>query len=117
MQTLRETSTILNGDIDLALQLSQWVEEKFCWQLCYRASDDGWRAEDFHRECDYVGPTVTLVKCKDSIFGGYTDQSWKRPHRGILKLFYCNQMATVDLHDYSTIWTHSKFFYFSLGEN
>ena len=91
MQTLRETSNILNGNIDLALQLTQWVEdEKFGWQLCYRASDDGWRAEDFHRKCDDVGPTVTLVKCESNIFGGYTDKSWKSPRRrrplGILPL-------------------------------
>ena len=81
------SSTILNDDIDLAQQLVQWMEdEKFGWQLCYRASDDGWRAEDFHRKCDDVGPTVTLVNCKSNIFGGYTDQNWK-PSPGILKLF------------------------------
>ena len=80
MQTLRKASTILNGDIDLVQQLAQWVEdEKFSWQLCYRASDDGWRAEDFHRKCDDVAPTVTVVKCKNNIFGGYTDQCWKEP--------------------------------------
>ena len=76
----------MNGDIDLVQQLVQWVEdEKFGWQLCYRASDDGWGAEDFHRKCDDVRPTVTLVKCENNIFGGYTDKSWKP--LGILKLF------------------------------
>ena len=98
MQLLRESSTILNGDIDLVQQLVQWMEdEKFGWQLCYRASDDGWGTEDFHSKCDDVGPTVTLVKCENNIFGGYTDQSWK-PTRpvlvlsGIFKLFAISQM-------------------------
>ena len=97
MQILREASTILNGDIDLAQQLAQWVEDgRFGWKLCYRASDDGWGAQDFHRKCDDVGPTVTLVKCKNNIFGGYTDQSWKEPHiKGISALF------TEDFHDFS----------------
>ena len=103
INALFTSSTILNGDIDLVQQLVQWVEdEKFGWQLCYRASDDGWKAEDFHEKCDDVGPTVTLVKCKNNIFGGYTDQSWKPPRQlftafGILRLFFYNQMATLYL--------------------
>ena len=82
MKSLCEWSKILNGDIDLARQLVEWVE--FGWQLCYRASDDGWSSLDFHRKCDDVGPTVTLVKCGDNIFGGYTNESWKNRKKGIL---------------------------------
>ena len=68
----------MDGKTKLAQQLVEWVEEeKFDWQLCYRASDDGWGAEDFHRKCDDVGPTVTVVKCGSNIFGGYTDESWR----------------------------------------
>jgi hypothetical protein len=67
----------LDGNINLAEQLADWVEDKkFGWQLCYRASHDGWKGEDFHRKCDDVGPTVTLVKCGTNVFGGYTDKSW-----------------------------------------
>ena len=68
----------MDDDIDLALQLVEWVEDnKFRWELCYRASDDGWGSGDFHRKCDNVGPTVTLVKCGTNIFGGFTDQNWR----------------------------------------
>ncbi|XP_028392005.1 E3 ubiquitin-protein ligase TRIM33-like [Dendronephthya gigantea] len=78
LQSLLERSIILDGDSSLAQPLSHWMEDKyFGWQLCYRASRDGWRGEDFHRKCDDVGPTVTLVKCGINVFGGYTDQSWK----------------------------------------
>ncbi len=78
VKSLLGTSTILDGDINLAQQLLEWVEDKtFCCQLCYTASDDGWGSDNFHRKCDYVGPTVTLVKCGTNIFGGYTDRSWK----------------------------------------
>ncbi len=83
MLPLLGISTILDGDIDLAQQLAEWVEDKkFRWQLCYQASRDGWRSVDFHINCDDVGPTVTLVKCGTNIFGGYTDRSWKSlpPH-------------------------------------
>ena len=50
--------------------------EKCKWNLCYRASRDGWRAQNFHSHCDNTGPTVVLVKANDCIFGGYTDQHW-----------------------------------------
>ena len=78
VQSLLERSTILDGNIENAKQLVEWVEDhKFGWKLCYRASVDGWIALNFHRKCDDVGPTVTLVKCGTNVFGGYTDQNWK----------------------------------------
>ena len=80
MKSLLGTSSILGGDNDLAQQMVEWVEDKkFRWQRCYQASRDGWYSECFHRTCDDVGPTVTLVKCGTNIFGGYTDQSWESP--------------------------------------
>ena len=50
------------------------------WHLCYRASRDGWEAQDFHGHCDNKGPTVTLVKVNDYVFGGFTDQNWEGKH-------------------------------------
>ena len=58
-------------------QLQKWLGEKCKWNLCYRASRDGWSAQDFHKHCDNKGPTVVLVKANDCIFGGYTDQHWE----------------------------------------
>ena len=29
--------------------------------LKYRASRDGWNASDYHKFCDEVGPTITLI--------------------------------------------------------
>ncbi|XP_028392214.1 uncharacterized protein LOC114516826 [Dendronephthya gigantea] len=82
VQSLCDRSTILKGNLEHAKQLVKWVKyKKFGWQLCYRASRDGWGAEDFRRMCADVGPTVTLVKCGTNIFGGFTDQSWKLPSR------------------------------------
>ena len=51
--------------------------------LLYRASRDGWAASNFHYYCDNKGPTVTVIKSGNYIFGGYTEQPWqsssKRP--------------------------------------
>ncbi|CAH3134149.1 unnamed protein product [Pocillopora meandrina] len=43
---------------------------------CWHAKTDGWAASKFHSKCDGRGPTVTIIKMNDSIFGGYTDVSW-----------------------------------------
>ena len=46
-------------------------------KLLYRASRDGWAASNFHSCCDSKGPTVTVIKSGNCIFGGYTEQEWK----------------------------------------
>ena len=43
---------------------------------CWHAKTDGWAASTFHSNCDGRGPTVTIIKDYDHIFGGYTDVSW-----------------------------------------
>ena len=47
------------------------------YALIYRASRDGWGAANFHLRCDGKGPTVTVVKCGNYIFGGYTELNWE----------------------------------------
>ena len=47
-------------------------------ELLYRASRDGWRAQDFHSRCDGKGATVTVIKCSGGfVFGGYADVPWQ----------------------------------------
>ena len=43
---------------------------------CWHAKTDGWAASTFHSNCGGRGPTVTIIKVNDYIFGGYTDVSW-----------------------------------------
>ena len=46
-------------------------------QLLYRASRDGFGADDFHGKCDNKGATVTVITSREGyVFGGYADQSW-----------------------------------------
>ena len=60
--------------------LRAWLEpflpKNARWQLCYRAVQDGFMAETFHKECSAFGVTVTLVKVKNFVFGGFSDQRW-----------------------------------------
>ena len=43
---------------------------------CWHAKTDGWATSTFHGNCDGRGPTVTIIKVNEYIFGGYTDVSW-----------------------------------------
>eukprot|EP00013_Stygamoeba_regulata_P025303 CAMPEP_0177651930 /NCGR_PEP_ID=MMETSP0447-20121125/12828_1 /TAXON_ID=0 /ORGANISM="Stygamoeba regulata, Strain BSH-02190019" /LENGTH=430 /DNA_ID=CAMNT_0019155079 /DNA_START=91 /DNA_END=1383 /DNA_ORIENTATION=- len=58
-------------------------DTKMRWVLCYKASRDGFRAADFHRKCDKVGPTIAVIQSKEGgyLFGGYTSLSWKSSQR------------------------------------
>ena len=49
-------------------------------ELIYQGSRDGFTASDFHRKCDYRGPTVSLFKSNEGhVFGGFTKVSWTSP--------------------------------------
>lgn len=47
------------------------------WKLCYRASRDGSRPADFHRQCDKKGTTMTVIRTINGcVFGGCTPCDW-----------------------------------------
>ena len=47
------------------------------FDLIYKASQDGFSAESFHKHCDYKEGTLIIVKTTgDFIFGGYTEKDW-----------------------------------------
>ncbi|CDW81360.1 tldc domain-containing protein [Stylonychia lemnae] len=49
--------------------------------LLYRATRDGFKAQDFHSSCDNKGPTISFIKSQhNQIFGGYTSLSWMSPN-------------------------------------
>ena len=44
---------------------------------CWHAKTDGSAASIFHDNCDGKGPTVTIIKYDNFVFGGYTDVPWR----------------------------------------
>ena len=79
-------SVILSSD--QRQTLVNWLKDtltsaSFNYTLLYRASRDGWYAANFHSCCDNKGPTVTVAKCGNYIFGGYTEQPWENPSKGL----------------------------------
>jgi len=61
---------------NLAEFLKSVAQSGHHWELCWRASRDGWASTQFHTLCDKKGPTVTIIKVDSYIFGGYTSASW-----------------------------------------
>lgn len=61
------------------IELFELCEFRFSnkWKLIYRASDDGFDANDFHFKCDFKQNTLIIIKTSNgNIFGGYTTQDW-----------------------------------------
>eukprot|EP00112_Aurelia_sp_Birch-Aquarium-sp1_P001394 Seg1148.2 transcript_id=Seg1148.2/GoldUCD/mRNA.D3Y31 product="BTB/POZ domain-containing protein KCTD7" protein_id=Seg1148.2/GoldUCD/D3Y31 len=61
-------------------KMLEWLEikdEPNSIQLVYSAELDGWDAEDFHKNCDGISPTLLLMESKHgNIFGVYTSRPW-----------------------------------------
>ncbi len=47
------------------------------WKLQYRATRDGFTAQNFHTKCDTVANTLTIIESTNgNIFGGFTEKAW-----------------------------------------
>ena len=46
------------------------------WIPCYHALDHGWNVSTFHEQCDNKGPTLSIVRKDNYVFGGFTERSW-----------------------------------------
>ena len=73
--------------LEPVLLSSEWSRFVKCWH----AKTDGWAASTFHSNCDGRGPTVTIIKVNDSIFGGYTDVSWSSKYISAIKFIFSVQ--------------------------
>ena len=76
-------SSILQNNDNYLGTLSNWLKpvvqsKSSHWKRCWRASVNGWAASTFHSGCDNKGPTVTIIKVGQYIFGGYASVSWSK---------------------------------------
>lgn len=50
-------------------QFRDTFDDRFQIKLLMRGTEDGFTAEKFHRLCDNMGPTLTVIKSDNSEFG------------------------------------------------
>jgi len=71
------TSVILSKEQSSVLK--NWFVELKNAKLLYRATRDGFNAKSFHKLCDGMGSTITIVQTnKGDIFGGFTNIDWRQ---------------------------------------
>jgi len=51
-------------------------KKKATFKLLFRGATDGYNAASFHSKCDAKGPTLTVVKVGNNVFGGFNGESW-----------------------------------------
>ena len=53
-------------------------DKKFYFKLIFRGTQDGKTSQDFHRKCDGIGMTISVIKTNSGYkFGGYAEKAWK----------------------------------------
>ena len=75
-----KNSVIVGNNSEYLSNLTNWIKPRRSendWELCWRKSRHGWDNNTFHSLCDEKGPTITIVKVGNYIFGGYTSLSWR----------------------------------------
>jgi len=72
--------------------ITELFEGKGGLEILYDAENDGYSARVFHKKCDNIPSTVTLVSLKNGcVFGGFNPESWESHPRGglpSLQLYY-----------------------------
>ena len=81
---LFEKSTIIKNDFERKL-LESFIKDNDNTKkeifpvLLFKASINGDNSQDFHKKCDYMGATLTIVESETGRrFGGYTSISWDK---------------------------------------
>ena len=86
IHSFKFNSKIINDSEDLDLialglvlgDLEKLKNLKVGYKLIYRASTHGDTAQNFHKKCDNINGTLTVIKTKDGfIFGGYCNVCWE----------------------------------------
>ena len=53
-------------------------DKNISFKLIFRGTEDGKNSTDFHRKCDGIGKTISIIKTiKGYKFGGYAEKPWK----------------------------------------
>jgi hypothetical protein len=69
----------LSEDLEDLLEKKELDDRK--WSLLYRGTRDGFKASNFHSNCDNKPNTLTIIQSTiGNIFGGFTSAQWDLSH-------------------------------------
>lgn len=74
-------SDILKDDFKslevLRMAFPDFIRDYATWKRCYSTENSStWSTAEFHSKCDYKGPSLTIVRVRQHVFGGFVEQSW-----------------------------------------
>ena len=84
------SNILINNDFEFLKNIfyKKYNINNVYFDLKYRATRDGEKASDFHKNCDNIPRTLILIKTiKGVTFGGFTEQTWsnEKEQKGDLK--------------------------------
>ena len=70
----------------LSIWLVQTLHSNFTTKLIFSSDKEDDKASSFHKKCDNIAPTLTLIETKEGFrYGGFTTQSWESTEQSIFK--------------------------------
>ena len=70
----------------LSIWLVQTLHSNFTTKLIFSSDKEDDKASSFHKKCDNIAPTLTLIETKEGFrYGGFTTQSWESTETSIFK--------------------------------
>ena len=57
-----------------------FIRDYAVWKRCYSADHSSWSTAEFHSNCDSKGPSLTVIRVREYVFGGFVEQSWGGRH-------------------------------------
>ena len=74
------SSDILKDDFqsleELRSAFPAFIRDYAMWKRCYSADYSSWSTAEFHSNCDFKGPSLTVIRVREYVFGGFVEQSW-----------------------------------------
>jgi hypothetical protein len=115
-----EKSTIMDSkeQIFIINLISSKIKKKIKkLYLCYKATQDGDKAENFHKKCDYIKNIIILIKTKQNKkFGGFSSESWDNNNGQTWKkdknafIFSLNDYNSYNIINYErALFCHEKY--------
>ena len=80
-----------------------FIRDYAMWKRCYSADHSSWNTAEFHFNCDSKGPSLTIIRVREYVFGGFVEQSWGGMYYNKIRSLFLKQSI--------------KIIFFSLGQH